>query len=225
MRHRSTEVVVTNVSCFAAGTRIRTDRGEVAVEALARGKWLLTAGRGPLPIRWIGHRAVDCCRHPRPAAVLPVRIRAHAFAPSQPSRDLFLSPDHAVFAEGVLIPVKHLLNGDSLRQLCVDSITYFHVELPGHAVIYAEGLPVESYLDTGDRASFWSEGPIRLHPAFGSELQDIALAMEARACAPVRVEGPEVDRVRRALAARFSDPDPSPARTRSTSGPVTRNGA
>jgi autotransporter passenger strand-loop-strand repeat protein len=221
----STEIGVANLPCFAAGTRIRTDRGEVAIEALARGKWVLTAGRGPLPIRWIGHRTVDCRRHPRPAAVLPVRIRAHAFAPNQPSRDLFLSPDHAIFTEGVLIPVKHLINGDSLRQLPVDSVTYFHIELPGHAVIYAEGLPAESYLDTGDRASFWSDGPIRLHPVFGSELQDIALAMEALACAPFRVVGPEVDRVRRTLAARLSGPDPSPARTRSTSGPVTRNGA
>jgi autotransporter passenger strand-loop-strand repeat protein len=221
----STDVAVSNLPCFAAGTRIRTDRGEIAVEALARGNWVLTAGRGPLPIRWIGYRTVDCRRHPRPAAVLPVRIRAHAFAPNQPSRDLFLSPDHAVFAEGSLIPVKHLINGDSLHQVSVDSVTYFHIEVPGHAILYAEGLPAESYLDTGDRASFWSEGPIRLHPAFGSELQDIALVMDALACAPFRVVGPAVDRARRSLAARLSGAGASAALTRSTSGPVTRNGA
>ncbi len=220
-----TEVFATNVPCFAAGTRIRTDRGDIPVEALTLGDRVVTPSGEALPIRWIGHRHVDCRRHPRPAAVLPVRIRAHAFAPNQPSRDLFLSPDHAIFAEGALIPVKHLINGDSLRQFPVDSVTYFHVELPGHAVLYAEGLPAETYLDTGDRNAYWSEGPVRLHPAFGSELQDIALVMEALACAPFRVVGPEVDRVRRTLAARLAGAGPSAARTRSTSGPVTRSGA
>jgi hypothetical protein len=34
--------------------------------------------------------------------VLPVRIGSHAFGRGLPVRDLFLSPDHAVFAEGAL---------------------------------------------------------------------------------------------------------------------------
>ena len=51
------------------------------------------------------------------------------------------------------------------------AVTYYHVELPQHAVILAEGLPVESYLDTGDRADFHGDGEtIRLFPDFSARL-------------------------------------------------------
>jgi hypothetical protein len=59
-----------------------------------------------------------------------------------------------VHLDGVLIPVRHLLNGASIVQEPVDHVTYWHVELPTHGVLLAEGLPVESYLDTGNRPAF-----------------------------------------------------------------------
>ena len=96
-------------------------------------------------------------------------------------RDLYLSPDHAVFVNGVLVPVKHLLNGTSIVQLKRDRVTYFHVELPEHAVILAEGLTVESYLDIGDRLDFAQDGVLRLHPDFGARLApDAAIVWETR---------------------------------------------
>ena len=72
-------------------------------------------------------------------------------------RDLVLSPDHAVFADGVLVPVRHLVNGMTVVQQHVAALSYFHVELTAHAAIVAEGLPCESYLDTGNRAAFDGE--------------------------------------------------------------------
>lgn len=189
-------------ACFARGTRIATPRGEVAVEDLHEGDLVQTLEGEAEPIRWIGLRTVDCRRHARPEAILPVRVQAHAFGRGLPHRDLDLSPDHAIFAEGVFIPVKHLVNGRTIRQMSVASVTYFHVELDGHAVIYAEGLPTESYLDSGDRASFVNaEGAVALHPAFGQARADVSLVWEARAYAPLRVTGPEVARVRDRVAA------------------------
>jgi autotransporter passenger strand-loop-strand repeat protein len=196
---------VTTPPCFAAGTLIATPQGAISVERLAVGDIVLTEGGGVAPITWIGSRRIDCSRHPEPARIWPVRIRADAFAPARPTRDLFLSPDHAVLAEGVLIPVKHLLNGRTVAQVAADEVTYFHLELPRHAAILAEGLPVETYLDTGDRGAFTgAEGPRLLHPVFGSERGDIALAMDALGCAPFRVTGPEVEQVRAVLAERAS---------------------
>jgi hypothetical protein len=149
------------------------------------------------PILWIGSRSVDCRRHPAPTMIMPVRIRAHTFAPGQPARDLFLSPDHAIFAEGVLIPVKHLLNGGTITQLPVDGVTYYHIELSHHAVILAEGLPVETYRDTGDRSAFANASGITMfHPSFGPAEADTALIAEALGYAPLRVTGPEVERIR-----------------------------
>ena len=182
------------VSCFAAGTLIRTENGPVAVEHLAEGMRAATWGGDAAEIVWIGKRAIDCSRHPDPAAVCPVRVMAGAFGPSLPSRDLWLSPDHAVFVDGVLIPIHCLINGGTIRQMAVPQVTYYHVELPEHAVILAEDLPVESYLDTGDRANFSNGGgPVRLHADFSARMWEMA------GCAPLLVTGVTVERVKRRL--------------------------
>jgi hypothetical protein len=147
-------------ACFASGTRIETPDGEVAVEALREGQHVLTSAGDTAPVMWLGYRSVDCRRHPRPQDIWPVRISADAFGPAQPRRDLMLSPDHAVFVDGVLIPVRYLINGVTITQREVDEITYWHVELPRHEVLLAEGLACESYLDTGNRAVFEDRGAV-----------------------------------------------------------------
>ncbi len=157
--------------CFALGTRIATVSGEVPVEALVAGMRVLRAGGGSAEVIWLGHRRVDCTRHPRKDEVWPVRIQAGAFARGVPSRDLLLSPDHAVFVGGVLIPARHLVNGRTICQERADSVTYFHVELAAHDVILAEGLACESYLDTGNRGAFANGaqvggGAVMLHADF-----------------------------------------------------------
>ncbi len=186
--------------CFASGTRILTERGPVAVEALRLGDRVITPATPECPSRpviWLGHRAVDCRSHPRPADVVPIRVRAGAFGPGMPARDLVLSPDHAVFAREVLIPVRYLLNGTTITRERTAAVTYWHVELSEHAILLAEGLPVESYLDTGNRAAFANHaGPVWLHPDFAAHTR------EAYGCAPLVVTGAVLDAVRRALDAR-----------------------
>ncbi|MCX7384141.1 MAG: Hint domain-containing protein, partial [Alphaproteobacteria bacterium] len=168
------------VACFAQGTRIATGEGEgeVAVETLQIGHHVRSAFGGTVPVVWIGWRRVDCRHHPRPHDVWPIRVRKDAFAPGQPARDLLLSPDHAVHVQNVLIPVRYLVNGTTIRQEAVAEVTYLHVELPSHDVIYADGLAVESYLDTGNRAAFANGSPVvAAHPDFALRV------WEAEACA------------------------------------------
>ena len=184
--------------CFAAGTRVSTRRGEVPVEALRVGDMvqLLPAGCFA-PVTWLGHRTVDCRRHPEPRKVRPVRVSAGAFGLGRPVWDLFLSPDHAIFVNDVLIPVKLLTNGTTIAQVAVDEVTYWHVELPRHAVLLADGLPAESYLDTGDRGNFANGGgPITLHPDFASRIWD------AKGCAPLVVSGPQLVAARQSVHTR-----------------------
>jgi hypothetical protein len=153
--------------CYRAGTHILTDRGEVPVEALSVGDNVVTASGHARPIVWIGHRVVDCLRHPDRRKVWPVLVRAGAFADSAPHRDLWLSPDHAVFVDDVLIPIRHLINGASIEQVPTETVAYYHVELAQHDVLLAEGLPAESYLDTGNRCTFTNGGStVSLHPRF-----------------------------------------------------------
>ena len=142
-----------NLACFAQGTRIATLRGEVAVEALRPGDLCLTLD-GAAAVTWVGHRHVVCAGLARAHEAWPVRIAPDAFGPGLPTRELFLSPDHGVFAEGVLIPVRCLVNGRTVVPHPVPAITYWHVELAAHAVLLAEGLPAESYRDTGSRSAF-----------------------------------------------------------------------
>ncbi len=93
------------IACFAEGTRIATSRGATRVEELRVGDAVRTIVRdGCQPAIWIGRRRIDCRRHPDPSKVRPVRIAAGAFGPGVPSSELLLSPDHAIFADGVLIP-------------------------------------------------------------------------------------------------------------------------
>ena len=190
------------LACFAAGTRIATPEGPVPVEALRVGQHVMCRGTGTAPIVWIGWRDVDCRRHPRPEAVWPIRVRAGAFGDSVPSRDLLLSPDHAIYAEGVLIPVRHLVNGHSICRQQTDAVSYYHVELERHEILMAEDLPVESFLDTGTRSAFTNGGTvIQAAPDFAADAA--SWIWEARACAPLVVTGPELERVRASLRTRL----------------------
>lgn len=185
------------VVCYGRGTRIKTVRGEVPVEELRTGEDVITADGETLSIVWIGRRRVDCRRHPQPRNALPVRIRAHAFAPDAPRRDLIVSPRHAIYFEGSLIPARLLINGTTVEQLDVATVDYFHVELPRHALLLAEGLAAESYLDCGDRNLFANAGGNTvLFPDFGTRMWDAA------ACFELCLVGPEVEAVRGHLAAR-----------------------
>ncbi len=176
------------VACFATGTRIVTSAGEIPVEGLAVGDRVPTLlGGGLATITWLGHRRVDCARHGRPEDVWPVRVRAGAFAPGLPLRDLLLSPDHAVYCAGALMPIRYLVNGASIAQEPVDHVTYWHVELERHDVLLAEGMPVESFLDTGNRSAFANGGAVAMAEP------DFALRVwQADACAELVTTGPRL---------------------------------
>jgi len=187
------------VSCYAAGTRILTPRGEIAVEQLREGDRVVTARDGGrlAPVRWIGHRTLAPARHPRPWDVAPIRLRAGALAPGRPSRDLLLSPDHALFLGGVLIRARDLLNGATVVQEHVAEVTYYHVELDRHDVLLAEGVPSESFLDTGNRGAFENGGvAVAAHPDFARHV------WERNACAKLVWQGAPVAAARAMLAAR-----------------------
>lgn len=156
------------VSCFCSGSRIRTQNGIVAVEQLAVGDLVSTAVGMIRPIAWIGQRTIDLTTHPEPHLVQPIRICANAIAPGTPCVDLRLSPDHAVLLDGVLVAAHRLVNGRSIVVETVSQVTYWHIELESHDILLAEGMPVESYLDTGNRHSF-EGGVMQLHADFTSD--------------------------------------------------------
>jgi hypothetical protein len=142
-------------------------------------------------VAWLGTRTVDCRRHPAPRDVWPVRVGKDAFGAGAPCRDLWLSPDHAVFVDGVLIPVRYLINGRTITQEAHVAVSYWHVELDRHDVLLAEGLPCESYLDTGNRGAFANAScPVQLHPEFALRV------WQAHGCAKLVRDGAELEAAR-----------------------------
>ena len=198
--------LVTNAAsaaCFAAGTGILTDKGERAIETIAVGDRVITHRGDSVEVIWCGQRAVVPSHHPVPNDLHPLRIAAHAFAPGAPSRDLLVSPDHAIFADGVLIPASSLINDRTITLQAVGRIVWHHIELTAHDIVMAANLPAESYLDTGNRSAF--EGQVMdMHPRFSG--LDALEIWQRHACARQVRHGPELDRVRARLATvKYSD--------------------
>ena len=76
--------------------------------------------------------------------VQPVMIAPDALADGVPGRPLFVSPDHGVFLDGVLVPAKELLNWTTIRQdNTAMEVEYYHLELAQHDIIFAENVPAE----------------------------------------------------------------------------------
>ena len=194
------------VPCFAAGALIATPSGEIPVEDLRAGDLVITVSGEAKPVIWAGSRRVDIARHPRPDSVRPVRIEAGAFADNAPTRDLVLSPDHSVFVDGVLIPAKYLVNGTSIVQLDQASVTYHHIELAAHDVVFANGLPAETYLETGNRMNFAGqhEKVFVPHPDFAGSCDTNFFLWESLGYAPIVLIGAPLDNVRARLAQRAS---------------------
>ena len=195
------------VTCFVEGTRIRTPSGEIAIEALREGDLVTirdpqTAEYRSLPISWIGRRRINLRRHRQPNLASPIRIRRNACADCIPQRDLLVSPDHAIFLNDVLVPARLLVNGATITQETdLRAVQYFHIELDRHAILMAEGLPVESYLDTGNRALFENSGlPTILHPDFTPDATHLSWSQDA--CAELAVEPSQIEPIWRDLAVR-----------------------
>jgi hypothetical protein len=153
--------------CFAKGTWIETAKGPVRVEDLSIGDSLVVDGRVDTaeapqeqgcrraPVRWIGRQTF----HPVMADLidyLPVKISANALGPGQPFKDLYISPDHAILFDGTLIHAKVLVNGTSVVQVTEWSgdVEYFHIETENHELIYANGVPAETFIDNVSRKQF-----------------------------------------------------------------------
>ena len=197
-----------SLACYVTGTQIRCRHGDIAVENLRVGDLAVTASGAHRAICWIGSRTLRGDFSGR-SIIAPVRIAAHAFGPDKPIRDLYVSPAHAICIDILgefFVPALALVNGSTIKQIDMATITYWHVEFDTHDVLIAENLPAESYLEMENRAAFVAQGSSvicgdpttseRTHRDF---------------CRPYFESGPLVDTVRVRLqtrAARLSPSEP-----------------
>ena len=137
-----------SAACYCPGTLIRTPFSDVPIEDLSIGDHVMTLHDGPQKVRWIGRRSYDGRFIADQVLMLPVCLRRGSIAADVPSRDLWVSPGHAIYVEGALVPAWRLVNGRSIIQaVAVKAVTYLHIELDRHGVLFAEDCPAESFLD------------------------------------------------------------------------------
>ncbi len=189
-------ITETEQPCYCRGTLILTDRGERRVEELQIGDRLVTLAGARRPIKWIGRRGYAGRHILGRQDILPICIKPGALRDDVPRRDLWISPHHAMFLEGVLIEARDLVNGVSIVQAAqVDEVEYFHLELDTHDVILAEGAPSETFIDDDSRMMFHNAHEYAL--LYPDEPRN-----PPRFCAPRLREGYEVEAARRDIDAR-----------------------
>lgn len=142
-----------DANCLLRGTLIATPNGAVAVEQLRAGFMVQTASGHARPVRWIGRQTFRRNRSSWSETVLPICISQGALADGMPSRDLYVSPGHAVYLDGVLIRARNLVNGKSITRAMpadTETIEYYNIMLDSHDIVVAEATPVETLQLFGD---------------------------------------------------------------------------
>ena len=157
-----------NDPCFLKGTTIRTAAGDRKIEDLAVGDLLPTVFGGTCAIQWIvryPHKSDQT--KPWVKDALPVRISRSALGPDMPHADLYVTKEHALLIDGVLVTAGSLINGTTITLYDAsehNELEFFHIKLARHNAIYAEGVPCESLRNFDENAVNFVEYPRRYGP-------------------------------------------------------------
>lgn len=146
---------IERIICFTPGTQIATIQGPRRIEDLCLGDLILTRDNGPQPLRWIGQRTVAAL-----GANAPIELNSSLLQDA--NAPLLVSPQHRMLWTGpraqmlfgdseVLVAAQHLLGNPGAVVREGGDVTYIHLMLDRHEVIYANGAPTESFFP-GDTA-------------------------------------------------------------------------
>lgn len=182
-------------TCILRGTYVRFLFGDVPVESLKIGDQIKSSVTGEFrSIRWIGRRLLAGSsfhtEHLRKVH-LPVRTARDAIARNMPARDLYISPSHALLIGEYGVSARLLINGSSIRQVdAMEEIEYFHIELDSHDGMYAEGLPVETYLEADNRQAYDNAAEYEaLYPGDDPRIQEPCVKIDIPLAALERIRG------------------------------------
>jgi hypothetical protein len=126
-------------SCFLRGTKILTPEGELPIEQLEIDDWVETQ-RGPRSIIQM-HRFYSDDN-------MPVCIHKSAIADNVPNADLYVTPGHGIYIDGMVIGAGGLINNRSIEWAhWLKTKESFHLELSNHDAVYAHGLSCESFAE------------------------------------------------------------------------------
>ena len=145
-----------DVICFTAGSRIRTPDGDKLIETLQPGDHVQTRDNGSQEVLWIGSRRITGARLFAMPELRPIRMRANALDQDVPDDDLLVSPHHRLLYQGrnaqalynsdEVIAARDMVNDHSvIVDHSVREVTYFHLMLAEHQILWANGVATESF--------------------------------------------------------------------------------
>lgn len=149
--------VAGGVICFTPDTMLATPSGPRRIQTLQQGDRILTRDNGAQEILWTGHRRMTGARLHAMPHLRPIRFRRDAMGLDRPDLDLLVSPQHRMLVKGdaalalfntpeVLVAAENLINDHSITvDYSLREVTYIHVLLNQHNVIWANGLETESF--------------------------------------------------------------------------------
>ena len=147
--------------CFLGGTLIATPSGERAVETLEIGDMVRTAGGRDVVVKWVGRQRVTAPLFNISLDEKRALVCIVAGALGNHT-DLYVSADHGMIVDGLVINASALVNGTTIRFVPATEMpqefTYYHVETEAHDVILANGTPVETFIDYVGRQAFDNYG-------------------------------------------------------------------
>lgn len=150
-------------ACFLAGTLIDTPAGRCPIETLCVGDLVNTQDHGPQVVRWTGSRPAIATGRFAPVTIAAGTLGAIApLQVSQQHRMLIRSARAELLfgAAEVFVPAAHLTDG---ARICLSPggvVTYLHLLLDRHEVIFANGVACESLHNvSGGHLSFFKDTP------------------------------------------------------------------
>ena len=142
--------------CFLTGTFVTmSDGSQKAVEKLTIGDSVQAINGSAHAIKWMGQRQVSV-QFADAKSQNPICITAGALGDNTPVNDLYVSPDHAMYVDEVLVQANALVNDVSIYQVAEmpEDFFYWHIELESHEIILAEGAATETFVDNEARNRF-----------------------------------------------------------------------
>ena len=142
--------------CFTQGTSFQSLNGQILVDHIRAGDWIMTYDHGPQQVRWVYTKTWSVNDMQQMPNFAPVVIAASALGHGRPLHDLRVSQQHRILISGpiaqrmfgakeVLVAAKHLIALDGVWiDAPTEPVSYFHIMMDRHEVLMADGLPTES---------------------------------------------------------------------------------
>ncbi len=147
------------VPCFTADAHLRTPTGDTPITQLRAGDILETRDNGAQPILRVLKSTIGVADQIVTPGLRPVQIPKHALGYGQPYATLTVSPQHRFLRSGwaaelhlglseVLVAAHSLRAAGPATRCALKPVTYYHIVMQNHELIWANGTLTETVLLT-----------------------------------------------------------------------------